>query len=92
MLFTESLGMKKRGRAMTRYFFDVVEQGHSAYDFHGALFSAPQEAYRWAELLAIDLEVGSSEQELVGGRVGVRSVDGSELFSVPIGDAEIACV
>src|SRR4051794_2020598 len=57
--------------AMTRYFFDVVGNSQSAYDFRGGLFSHLQAAYDWGQLLALDLEVGSGEEEPVGGRVGV---------------------
>jgi hypothetical protein len=77
---------------MARYFFDVVGQTRSEYDFRGTLFSDPRQAHSWAELLALDLEVDSDEQGLVGGRVGVRSTDGRELFSIPIRQVEAACV
>ena len=79
--------------AMTRYFFDVVGRSQSTYDFHGELFSHPQEAYNRGQLLALDLEVSSEEeQELVGDRVGIRGVDGREVFSIPIGEADVSCV
>ena len=72
--------------------FDSAVPSQSAYDFRGGLFSHPQEAYDWGQLLALDLEVGSEEQELVGGRVGVRGVDGREVFSIPIREPDAVCV
>ena len=76
---------------MTRYFFDLLGQTRSEYDFTGALFSDAQEAFNWAELLALDLEMAGDEQPLIGSRLGVRRTDGCELFSIPIGEAEMAC-
>jgi Domain of unknown function (DUF6894) len=76
---------------MTRYFFDVLGRGRSEYDFSGTLFPDPQQAFDWAQLLAIDLEVAGEDQEFIGGRLGVRSIDGRELFSIPIDQTEMAC-
>jgi Domain of unknown function (DUF6894) len=64
---------------MTRYFFDVVGANRSEYDSLGTSFTNRQEAFKWAQLLALTLA-----QELVGGRLSVRDSDGRELFSVPI--------
>jgi hypothetical protein len=75
---------------MTRYFFDVMWKSRAEYDFSGSLFPDPQEAFHWAQLLALDLEVAADEQEFVGTRLGVRGIDGRELFSIPIGQAEMA--
>lgn len=69
---------------MTCYFFDVVGRSRSECDFRGTLLSDPQEAYHWAQLLAVILRADSDKQELVGGRIGVRGSDGCELFSIPI--------
>jgi hypothetical protein len=69
---------------MTRYFFDVMSGGRCERDSHGTLFSDPEEARKWARLFALTLEVSGDEQELVGGRIGVRDRDGRELFSIPI--------
>jgi hypothetical protein len=73
---------------MTRYFFDVVSRSSSERDSQGTAFSNSQEAHKWARLLALALEFTSGEQDLVGGRVGVRGSDGCELFSIPIGRRE----
>ncbi len=67
---------------MTRYFFDVVTAARSERDALGTSLSSHQEALTWAQLLALAL--ASGEQELAGGRIGVRGSDGCELFSVPI--------
>lgn len=75
---------------MTRYFFDVVSDSRSEHDSLGTSFSNRQEAHKWARLLALALEVTSGEQELVGGRIGVRDSGGCELFSVPIRRLETA--
>jgi Domain of unknown function (DUF6894) len=73
---------------MTRYFFDVVGRGRSEYDFSGTLFPDPQQAFNWAQLLAIDFEMAGDD--FLGGRLGVRSIDGRELFSIPIDPTEAA--
>jgi hypothetical protein len=69
---------------MIRYFFDVVSEGRSERDAVGTTFSDSQEAHKCARLLALALE-STSEHEFVRGRVGVRSSDGGELYSVPMG-------
>jgi len=73
---------------MTRYFFDVVDQARSENDSVGTPLNDPEEAYRWAQLLAVVLQVGNDKEELVGGRIRVRGPDGPELFSIPIGRIE----
>jgi hypothetical protein len=75
---------------MTRYFFDVVRRSRSEYDFTGTVFSDPHQAFDWAQLLALDLEMAAEEQQLIGSRLGVRGIDGCELFSIPIGQPETA--
>jgi uncharacterized protein DUF6894 len=70
--------------AMTRYFFDVVGANRSEHDALGTSFSNRQEAFKWAQLLALTLAFTGGEQELVGGRLCVRDSDGCELLSVPI--------
>ncbi len=69
---------------MTRYFFDVVGANGSERDALGTPFPNRQEAFKWAQLLALTLEFTSGEQTLVGGRLSVRDNAGCELFSVPI--------
>ncbi len=71
---------------MRRYFFDLLGGGRSEYDFSGTLFPDAQQAFNWAQLLAIDFEVAG--EEFRGGRLGVRNIDGRELFSIPIDQSE----
>jgi len=70
---------------MTRYFFDVVGQTRFEHDSLGTPLDEPAEAYRWAQSLAVVLQLGNEKQELVGGQIRVRGPDGLELFSIPIG-------
>jgi hypothetical protein len=68
---------------MTRYFFDLVNQKDCKQDFRGRELSTLEEARRLAELIAIDLATGPEDQ-WAGWSVAVHSVDGHELFAVPI--------
>jgi hypothetical protein len=72
---------------MTKYFFDVVGDKGSEYDFHGRAFAEPQKAFALAHLLALDLEVGGND-EFSGGTINVRSADGLKLYTVPIRQPE----
>jgi len=74
---------------MRRYFFDVVGQESPAYDYHGRDLPALESAYRLAELIALDLAV-KFEDEWLGCAINVRSVDGRELFSVPVQSSDLA--
>lgn len=68
---------------MCRYFFDLVGEGRSEYDYRGRDLPSPQSAYHLAELIAVDLVV--EEQELwCGWTVKVRNVQGREMFCVPV--------
>jgi len=73
---------------MKKYFFDLVGERGSEYDFSGREFPEPQRAYQLAQLLALDLEVGG-EEEFSGGSVHVRNADGHKLFMVPIRQPEL---
>ena len=68
---------------MEKYFFDLVGQDQSQYDYRGQVFSGPEKAVRLAELIALDLEM-RGEGEWSGWRVNVRSAHGEEYFSVPV--------
>ena len=48
---------------MTKYFFDVVGDKGSEYDFHGRPFAEPQNAFALAHLLALDLGVSSGDMQ-----------------------------
>jgi predicted DNA-binding ribbon-helix-helix protein len=54
----------------------------------GTLLSEPQEACKWAQLLAVALQAGSDKQKLVGAYIRVRGSSGLELLSIPIGRLE----
>jgi hypothetical protein len=75
------------GSAMKKYFFDVVGESCSQYDFHGRSFAEPQKAFQLAHLLALDMEVGYAD-EYAGAKIDVRSADGHQLFCVPIRQPE----
>jgi hypothetical protein len=77
-----------QGAEMKRYFFDVIGEKGSEYDFRGRDFAEPNKAYQLAQLLALDLEVGGSD-EFSGGSINVRNADGHRLFSVQIREAEL---
>lgn len=68
---------------MARYFFDLAGKQDCRHDFRGRELPTPEEAYRLAELIAVDLATGPEEQ-WVGWSVAVHGADGRELFSVPI--------
>jgi hypothetical protein len=72
---------------MKKYFFDVVGDKGSVYDFRGRDFAEPQKAFQLAHLLALDFEVGGDD-EFSGGLINVRNADGHKLYSVPIREAE----
>ena len=68
---------------MEKYFFDLVGQDQSQYDYRGRVFSKPEKAFRLAELISLDLEV-RGEGEWSGWRINVRNAHGQEYFSVPV--------
>lgn len=68
---------------MSRYFFDLVGEERSEYDYSGRNLPSPENAYQLAELIAVDLAV--EEQEVwYGWTVKVRNVQGLEMFCVPV--------
>jgi hypothetical protein len=68
---------------MTRYFFDVSTDDGVAYDYSGRLLRSPEEAHRFAELIAIDL--GFSQPSAAGTKqVQARDVKGKQLFAVDV--------
>jgi hypothetical protein len=68
---------------MAHYFFDLIGKQNDRHDVRGRELSTVEEAYRLAELIAIDLATGP-EPEWAGWSVAVRDADGRELFAVPI--------
>jgi hypothetical protein len=68
---------------MRRYFFVVVGHRCRAYDYRGRDLPTPENAYRLAELIALDYSIDERD-EFAGCAVNVCSADGRELFSVPV--------
>jgi hypothetical protein len=64
---------------MRRYFFDVVIQGRTTYDYDGTTFTTAQEAYQFAELIALDVGV-KFRDEFYQHAVYVRTEKGDSLF------------
>lgn len=74
---------------MTRFFFDVVRNTSSSYDFHGRYFKTITEAREMAEIVSFDL--ACSEKDNWGNpEIHVRDSVGQKLFSIPIQSAEAA--
>jgi hypothetical protein len=73
---------------MCRYFFDLVGQKRTEYDFRGREFSSLEDAFQMAEIIAIDLEL-KSEGEWRGWSVEVRNSDSGHLFSVPVQSVDV---
>ena len=49
---------------MTKYFFDLVGRDCAQYDYQGRVFSVPEQAFRMAELMALDLEMNGDGYRL----------------------------
>ena len=73
---------------MKKYFFDLVGQDRSQYDYRGHVFPAPENAFELAELMALDLEV-KGEGEWSGWSVAVRNAHGQQFFSIPVRAPEL---
>jgi hypothetical protein len=74
--------------AMKRYFFDVVGQNRSEYDYRGRELATVEMASKLAELIALDLGIDPH-----GGRTGwtvsVRDSQGREVFSMQVRESEL---
>lgn len=68
---------------MRRYFFDLVGEERSEYDYRGRDLPSPESAYQFAELIAVDLAVDEQEP-WCGWAVKVRNAQGREMFCVPV--------
>jgi hypothetical protein len=73
---------------MKRYFFDVVREGLSEFDFRGYEFATPEKAFQLAELIAIDLEISPPQGQWAGSLVKVRDTRGREFFSRRVEEPE----
>ena len=65
---------------MRRYFFDVVSQGRTTYDYDGSTFPTAQKAHQFAELIALDVGV-KSRDEFSEHTVYVRTEKGDTRFT-----------
>lgn len=74
---------------MERYFFDIVGHERSELDYTGRILAAPEIAYNFAELMALDLGV-VREDETLGWAVNVSSIEGRTLFSIPVRTSYLA--
>jgi len=74
---------------MTRYFFDLVGEGRSEYDYSGRHLPSPEKAYQLAELIALDLAVEEQER-WYGWTVKVRNDLGCEMFCVAVQSGYLA--
>jgi len=68
---------------VTRYFFDLVDQHRSDYDYAGRFFPTLEKAYQHAELLALDFSVDEDDR-CASCKISVRSAEGHEFFSTPV--------
>ncbi len=68
---------------MTRYFFDLVSEQTSQYDYRGRDFWDLESARHLAELMAIDLAV-EPDGTWHGWSVKVMSARGQHFFSIPV--------
>jgi len=71
-----------------RYFFDVIRQGRSEYDYTGRALSSPEKAYQLAELIALDLAVACEERN--DWHVRVCSAEGQKIFSIAVEPSYVA--
>ena len=69
---------------MNRIFFDVAKDTRILYDYQGREFEQPEQARKFAELVALDLGC-TAEIDWTTAEVQVRNVSGRRLFSIPIG-------
>jgi hypothetical protein len=69
--------------SMNQYFFDLVREGASQYDYRGRLFADPEKARGLAELMAIDLAI-EADGSWLGWSIKVCNAKGLHLFSVPV--------
>ena len=69
---------------MQRYFFDVVNPSHVRYDYSGRIFDAWDKAQQFAELIALDVAVSSTEETAGGNEVQVRDIRGDKLLAIPV--------
>lgn len=69
---------------MKRYFFDLVSGSRAEYDYQGRELGTPEQARELAELIALDLEIASSDGQWTGWSVDVRNARGRREFCIPV--------
>jgi hypothetical protein len=76
---------------MKRYFFDVVGDDGSALDYTGRILPTADEAYKAAELIALDLAVKGAD-EAIGSKVTVSDALGYRFFSIPVEESYLSAL
>jgi hypothetical protein len=74
---------------MKRYFFDVISQSGSEYDYRGREFPTPEQAFQMAELMALDLQL-CPKGDWAASSINVRDSYGTEFFSTRVHPPELA--
>jgi hypothetical protein len=74
---------------MSRYFFDFVSKHGCKYDYSGRVCPTLENAYRLAELIALDYAV-DAEDAWTGSTVNVRSPEGRQFFSITVQPSGLA--
>jgi hypothetical protein len=74
---------------MQRYFFDVVNEQSSLFDYHGRKFADLDGARNLAELIAIDLAI-EPDGHWRGWKVRVCDAKGQQFLSIAVGVHESA--
>lgn len=69
---------------MQRYFFDLIHEGGSDYDYSGRFLSTLGEAQELAELIAFDLAVTSDELNRNCWFISVKDEKGQKILSVQV--------
>jgi hypothetical protein len=73
---------------MKRYFFDVVGQTTSEYDYRGRELATVEMASKLAELIALDLGI-DPQSGRTRWTVSVRDPQGCEVFSMQVRESEL---
>ena len=68
---------------MCRYFFDLVSNRRSEYDYRGCELHTPEHALLLGELIAIDLGF-DADADWHGWTVSVRNTHGRQLHAIPV--------
>lgn len=72
-----------------KYFFDVVLETSVQYDFKGREFERIDQVREIAELIALDIECVSDEEQSTVLEVQVRNVGGTKILAIPVRAPEL---